>query len=86
MREDKIERVVNTIKKIEADVTFIIHRIELFNSERTEVSRGSLIKGHLALLGPKTLKKRNVIITSEQQQYLLREICDRFIDLKEHNK
>lgn len=82
--ESKIERVVQAIKNINVETTFVIHRIELFNAERTELSRGSLIKGHLSLLGPKTLKKSNVIITSEKQEHMLRGIVDRFIDLKEH--
>lgn len=85
MVESKIERVVQAIKKVDADVTFVIHRIELFNADRTELSRGSLIKGHLSLLGPRTLKGRNVILTSEKEEHMLRAIVDRFIDLKQHS-
>jgi len=83
---DNIARAVRMIKGVNQKVDFLIHRIDLFNLDLTKRSRGNLIKGHVSMLGPKILRGRNVFFTSCKEEYMLREVCDRFIDVKEHSE
>ncbi len=87
---DSIQKFVKAIKLACGEnpginINFVLHRVDLIDLETSKKNRGSLRKGLLMTLTRKVLGKCNVIITSATEEYMLRELCDRHINLRISN-
>lgn len=85
----KIIQIIRTIQRVSKNwqdeimnINFLIHRIDMMDLDLSKMERGSIRKGMIGQLSKKILKGSNVIITSSQEEYLLREICDLHINLR----
>jgi hypothetical protein len=84
---DSIQKFVKAVKVAcgknpGININFVLHRVDLMDLEISKKARGSLRKGLLMTLTKKVLGKCNVIITSSTEEYMLRELCDRHINLR----
>ena len=65
---------------------FIIDRIDMLDLNVNKRVRGSQIKAYLSMLSPKILRSRNLIVTSCQHEYTIRNIADKYISLRTQTK
>lgn len=79
-------RLIKTSELAGPNVKFLIHRIDFLDNERDKRSRGSLRKGMLSTFSHHQLKGANIIITSREDEFMLRDLADRFINLKTQTK
>lgn len=77
-----IRSIQKTCKDQEININFIIHEIDHMDLDKDKRSRGALHKGLLSQLPKRLLKGSNVIITSTREEYSIRELADRFINLR----
>lgn len=64
------------------NINFLIHRIDMMDIDMSKKDRGLIRVGMLGQLSKKILKGSNVIITSSQEEYRLRDMCDLHINLR----
>lgn len=82
-----IQRTCKEFSKDERiNINFLIHGIDMMDLNLDNRRRGSLRKGMLSMLPSRILKGANVIVTSSQEEYMLRELCDRHINLRTEQK
>lgn len=80
---DNIIKCVRSIRKMDTLPDLVIfHRIDLMDLETSKKLRGAYRKGQLSLVTKKHLKNTNLLLTSCETEYMLRELSDRFINLK----
>lgn len=78
-----LQKIIKSIKNSNAiNVNFVIHGIDKMDRDLDPRERGRIHKGLISTLTPKAIGKSNVFITSESDEYTLREICDRYYDLR----
>lgn len=62
---------------------FLIDQVQLMDVNLHKKDRGAQIKAHLSMVSSKKiLKGSNIIITSTESEYSLRDIADKFYNLK----
>lgn len=84
---DSIQKFVKAVKLAcnenpGININFVLHRIDLLDLEINKRERGSLRKGLLMTLTKKILQESNVFITSANEEWSLRELADRHINLR----
>lgn len=81
---ESIYRVYDIVKKLNSEVdNYIIHKIDWLDLELSKRVRGSQVKAYLSMLSsPKILRGANLIVTSCQTEYTVRDIADVFFNLK----
>jgi hypothetical protein len=79
-----IAMVHRMIKSIDNPVDFyLIDRVDLMNLDFSKRERGSQMKAYISMLcSHKTLRGANLIVTSCNSEYTLREVADVFISLR----
>ena len=80
---DSVSRIKKVIQLVPEMDYFVINRIDMMDTNFHKRERGSQIKAHLSMLcSPRLLRDANVIITSVNSEYMIREIADKFISLR----
>lgn len=75
-------RIIKSSNLYGDDLVFLIHRIDLLDGILEKKSRGSLRKGTLSTFSPRLLRGANIIVTSKEDEYMLRQLADDFLNLK----
>lgn len=83
VQADSIYQVYKCVKLSEPVDFFIINRIDMMDIDMRKLQRGAQMAAYISMLAArKILRGSNVIVTSAKQEHKLREIADRFIDLR----
>ena len=79
-----IATIHRMVKAVKSDVDYyIIDRVDLMNLEFSKRESGSQIKAYISMLcSPLTLCGANLIVTSCNSEYTIREIADVFLNLR----
>lgn len=76
----RIQKMMSSLKWVE---TFVIDRIDMMDSKFDKRARGSQISAYLSMItSPRILRDSNVIVTSVNSEYRLREIADKYYNLR----
>lgn len=80
---DKIQKICKGIfDSAGININYIINRIDLMDLDITPLNRGWVRKGNLMKLTERVLKGSNIFITSESDEPMLEEMCDKRYDLR----
>ncbi len=80
---DSIAKIYQIMKSLTTVDTIIIDRVDTMDMRFNKRVRGSQVASHISMMcAPRILRDANVIITSANMEYRLREIADKFYDLR----
>ena len=84
VQSDSLYKVNKIIRSLDASMDFfIIHRIDLMDLILHPRERGARIAAFLSMMcNKKFLRDANVVITSAKSEYKIREIANRYINLR----